>query len=266
MKRREATSGDSRKDRLAVILFPDSITVYNEPNIGRAAVLTLELLGYRVVLPKIGCCGRSLISTGMLAEAQGICRDTASALSGCIAEEKAVAVVGCEPSCISAIKDDWLDLDLGLDQSMLRNLDAQAFLVEQFVDARWDEHPARPAIAGDGGPFEESVLLHAHCHQKALWGADTSANALKRVLGNRLRVLDSGCCGMAGSFGYAREHYDLSMIIGEQSLFGPLRESPEAIVVAPGTSCRQQIHDGLGRIALHPIELIAQQLGIDVRS
>lgn len=250
----------------AVVLFPDCFTVYNEPHIGRAAVLTLEALGYRVVLPKLGCCGRSLISTGLLAQAISTCRRTAQQLLECVKQEQAVAVVGCEPSCVSAIKDEWLDLDMGIDPDALHELAAITAMVEQFIEAAWERHPRAAEI--DTRHFARTdsdqppVLLHAHCHQKALWGEESSSQALARVLGQRLRVLDSGCCGMAGSFGYMNDHYDVSIRIGEQSLFGPVRETPEAIVLAPGTSCRQQLHDALGRKAQHPIELIAQELGV----
>jgi len=104
-------------------------------------------------------------------------------------------------------------------------------------------------------------LLHGHCHQKALWGDETSAALLRRFAGERLTVLPSGCCGMAGSFGFTAEHYDLSMRIGELSVFGPVRQAPpQTIVLAPGTSCRHQIKDGAGRSALHPIQWIADVL------
>jgi Fe-S oxidoreductase len=105
------------------------------------------------------------------------------------------------------------------------------------------------------------VLLHGHCHQKALWGVDSSANLLRRLVGDRLKVLDTGCCGMAGSFGFDRDKFDLSMKIGETSLFPQVRTAdPESIVVAPGTSCRHQVHDGLDRRALHPVELATRIL------
>lgn len=242
-----------------VVLFPDCFTTYNETRIGRAAIVTLERLGYRVVLPRIGCCGRALISTGQLLQAQRVCRTTAMDLMRVVADEHAVAVVGCEPSCVSAIKDDWLDLDLNLDIAAIRQLAEQTLLVEEFVESRWNDHPCVEAVEklaanSSHGP----VVLHAHCHQKALWGAESSAAVLRRMLGPRLNVLDSGCCGMAGSFGYTRDHYDLSMKIAEQSLLGQLRDAPvDATILAPGTSCRQQIHDGLGRRALHPIEFVA---------
>jgi FAD/FMN-containing dehydrogenase/Fe-S oxidoreductase len=250
--RRSAAASDAP----VVILFPDCFTVYNEPRIGKAAVEVLERCGYRVVLPNLGCCGRSLISNGMLAESITTCRATATALDEVCREHNAVAIVGCEPSCVSAIKDEWLDLRLGLDDRMLQRLAAMAWMVEHFVEADWDRHPARPRVA----PPDGSVILHGHCHQKALWGVETSAAGLRRVCGEHLSVLDSGCCGMAGAFGYAAHRYDLSMQIGELSLFPPLRAKPEAIVAAPGTSCRHQIFDALGREALHPIEIIARQI------
>ncbi len=242
----------------AIILFPDCFTTYNEPHIGRAAVGLLEAFGYRVILPDIGCCGRAQISTGMLADAVKTCRATATALLEHASKESAVAIVGCEPSCVSAIKDEWLDLDLGIDSAALQGLASKSFLTEQFIEAHWNEHPKRPNIMKCR---HDRVLLHGHCHQKALWGVESSSALMSRVLGgsgDRLAVLDSGCCGMAGSFGYDRDHYEISMRIGELSLFSAIRESPDAIVVAPGTSCRQQIYDGVGRTAIHPIEFIAE--------
>jgi Fe-S oxidoreductase len=103
-------------------------------------------------------------------------------------------------------------------------------------------------------------VLHGHCHQKALWGSESSAALLRRLVGDRLTVLDSGCCGMAGSFGYTADHYDVSMKIGELSLFPAVRGAAGATVVAPGTSCRHQIHDGTGVRALHPMELLDRML------
>jgi len=136
-------------------------------------------------------------------------------------------------------------------------LASKSFLVEEFVERFWNDHPMRPDTQYRGS----ATILHGHCHQKALWGDSTSANALRRFVGDQLTVLPSGCCGMAGSFGYAAHRYELSMKIGELSVFPPIREaSDETTVVAPGTSCRHQIKDGTGRIAIHPIELIAQQL------
>ena len=109
-------------------------------------------------------------------------------------------------------------------------------------------------------PPVEPVILHGHCHQKALWGVETSAGLLRRLVGDRLQVLDSGCCGLAGSFGYAEHRHDLSLRIGEQSVFPPIRACPEAVVAAPGTSCRHQIAHATGAEAMHPVALAARLL------
>ncbi|MFM8697330.1 MAG: heterodisulfide reductase-related iron-sulfur binding cluster, partial [Phycisphaerales bacterium] len=241
----------------AVVLFPDCFTMYNEPRVGQAAIELLESFGYRVELPQLGCCGRSLISTGMLAEASRECRATAEALMAAVDRTGAVAVVGCEPSCMSAIRDDWLELRMGVDRTRLRALAGTSFLVEEFLERRWDAHPARPAKPA----FEPGrIALHAHCHQKALWGAESSAAILRRYFGADLEVLATGCCGMAGSFGFTQERYDLSMRIGELGVLPAVRARADATVCAPGTSCRHQIHDGAGREALHPVEVLARVL------
>ncbi len=241
-----------------IIYFPDCFTVYGEPQVGRAAIRVLEALGYRVELPRLGCCGRAQISTGLLREAARTCARTAGELLGCMERAGAEAVVAGEPGCLSAIVDDWLDLRLGIEPSRLRGLAARTFLVEQLVEERWGRHPAgEPASAPAG---TERVLLHGHCHQKALLGIESSAGLLRRLAGDRLVVLDSGCCGMAGSFGYAPQHFDLSAAIGEMVLFPAIRAEPDALVVAPGTSCRHQVLDFTGRRAVHPIELAERLL------
>lgn len=240
-----------------VLLFPDCFSNFGETDLGRLAVELLEAFGYRVVMPDVGCCGRSLISVGMLAEACGTVSRTAAALLEAVKRENAVAVLGLEPSCVSAIKDDWIDLRTSVDRDALRALAARTFLVEEFLDAQWDRHPARPEVPAAS---DEPVILHAHCHQKALWGAQTSAGLLRRLVGDRLRVLDSGCCGLAGSFGYGEHRHDLSMRIGELSVFPPIRACPDAVVAAPGTSCRHQIHHATGAEPMHPVAMAARIL------
>ena len=245
-----------------VILFGDCFSAYNEPGIGRQAVALLEAFGYRVVLADVGCCGRSLISTGLLAEARDEVARAARALEALVAETAADAVLVLEPSCASAIRDDWIELlpkDAGADEvARRRALAARTRLVEEFLEESWDRHPARPALP----PQVDEIVLHGHCHQKALWGNESSARFLRRLFGERLRVLETGCCGMAGSFGYTTTRYDLSMRIGEDRLFPAVRAAGDAVVCAPGTSCRHQIHDGTGREALHPVDLAARALGL----
>lgn len=250
-----------------VVLFADCFTAYNEPRIGIAAVSVLEHLGYRVeLLPRqgeggfgAGCCGRSMISVGMLPRAIETADATIGSLRAAIEDDGVEAILVCEPSCLSAMKDDWLQLKLRAPRALREKIAAKALLVEDFVGRRLPlTFPLSPR-SSDLSP----VLLHAHCHQKALWGAETSAAALRRLVGDRLHVLDSGCCGMAGSFGYAAHRYELSMKIGELALMPAIRAAGEgAIVVAPGTSCRHQIKDATGRRAVHPIELIATTMGV----
>lgn len=241
-----------------VVLFADCFTTYNESRIGLAAARVLEAFGYRVRLINAGCCGRAMISTGLLEDAIATADRTLEALRPVIEDAGVRAILVCEPSCLSAFKDDWLQLKLRTPLTLRRALAAKSALVEEFLNAEWDRHPRRPAVPAEGPP----ILLHAHCHQKALWGAESSAGLLRRLAGPRLKVLDSGCCGMAGSFGYTADHYKLSMRIGELTLFPAVRQAPGAAVAAPGTSCRHQIKDGTGASALHPIELVRSVLGV----
>lgn len=241
-----------------VMLFADCFTTYNEPRIGLAAIRVLEAFGYAVDLPQVGCCGRAMISTGLLDAAVASADGVVESLKAAITDPNVVAVLVCEPSCLSSMIDDWLQLKMKATPALRAQLAGKAMLVEEFLEKHWAAHPRRPAFKAS----ENQVVYHGHCHQKALWGTAASATVLRRVAGaDNVRVLDSGCCGMAGSFGFTAERYDLSMRIGEQSLFPPIRQSDAgAAIVAPGTSCRHQIRDGTGRSAVHPIEFIAAAL------
>ncbi|MFO0833837.1 MAG: FAD-linked oxidase C-terminal domain-containing protein [Phycisphaerales bacterium] len=247
--------GAPDRARPHVVLFGDCFTMYNESGIGMAARRVLESLGYRVSLADAGCCARVKISMGLLAEAIDEADATLARLRPHIDDPDVRGILFLEPSCLSAVRDDWLSLKLRSPITLRRSLAKKAMLVEEFIGSAWDSHPHRPEPQPDGPP----VLLHAHCHQKSLWGSESSAAALRRAVGSRLKVLDTGCCGMAGSFGFTRSRYDLSMKIGELSLFPAVRRAePGSIVVAPGTSCRHQIHDGVGAASLHPIQLLDQ--------
>ncbi|MFG0328851.1 MAG: FAD-binding and (Fe-S)-binding domain-containing protein [Phycisphaerales bacterium] len=257
-RQRKRTHEPATTDRPTVILYADCFTAYNEPRIGLAAVRVFEGLGYRVLTPRVACCGRALISTGMLSQARRVADQAARELHDLVESESPSAIVCCEPSCLASVKDDWLELRLETDRSDLERLAVMSFLPEEFVERGWEDHPVRPNLRRGG---MGSVVLHGHCHQKALWGIETSAAPLRRFFGDEIEALDTGCCGMAGSFGYAAHRYDLSMQIAELSLFPQLRRrGPTAKIAASGTSCRAQIQDGLGRIARHPIELIAEAM------
>ena len=256
---RAPSPGESRP---TVLLFGDCFTMHNEPGIGLATRRVLEAFGFRVVLADAGCCARSMISLGLLDRAIATIDATARRLLELVGRENALGVLVPEPSCLSAIKDDWLGLRVGVPLGARRRVADLACLPEQFLEARWGHHPRRPEFrALTPG---ERVILHAHCHQKALWGEATSAAPLRRLLGDAVEALDGGCCGMAGAFGYG--HYDLSMDIGERVLLPAVRSAgPGAMIVATGASCRHQIHDGAGCRALHPIEILARRLVDDRR-
>jgi len=240
-----------------VILFGDCFTAYNDPHIGAAAIRVLRACGYHIRIADAGCCGRAAISTGLLADASWMITRTADRLGKIVHDENAVAVLVAEPSCLSAIKDEWRTLKHGASREVVEKLARMSWLVEDFVDQKWESHPARPTFRSPEG----EIVVHGHCHQKALWGAETSARLLRRIGGTRVKVLDSGCCGMAGSFGYTADRYELSMKIGDLAVFPAAREmSQHDVLAAPGTSCRHQVKDGTGKLALHPIEIAAAAL------
>jgi FAD/FMN-containing dehydrogenase/Fe-S oxidoreductase len=259
----------------AIVLFPDTFTTYNDPAIGRAAVRVLEAAGYDVLLPRRPiCCGRPMISKGLLAEAKALAQQQLEWLAPYA--EAGLPIVGLEPSCILTFRDEYPDL---LDDSRAQALARQSFLIDEFLARKIAAGHAtlRFSAAADVGlgmagesrpdlppPISHparSYLLHGHCHQKALVGTAHALALLRMIPGAEAREVDSGCCGMAGSFGYESEHYAISQAIGERALFPAVRAlAPNAQVVAMGTSCRHQIADGAGRPARHLVEALADAL------
>lgn len=242
----------------AVVLFGDCFTMYNESSIGLATRRVYEACGYRVVLADAGCCGRAKISLGLLGEAINEADATLDRLRTHIEDSNVAAILFTEPSCLSAIKDDWRTLKLSASRELRDKLAKKSWLAEQFLDKAWESHPIRPSWRQPEG----TLIVHGHCHQKALWGVQSSSAILSRVFGeSRVRMLDSGCCGMAGSFGFTPERFDLSMQIGELSVLPAARAAgPRDVLVAPGTSCRHQVHDGAQRAARHPMQVLAELL------
>ncbi|MBI2157100.1 MAG: FAD-binding protein [Candidatus Rokubacteria bacterium] len=233
-----------------VVLFHDTFTTYNTPAIGRAAVGLLEAAGYRVTLADKTCCGRPLISKGMLAEAKVHAAWNVARLHPYAA--RGVAIVGLEPSCLLTLRDESVDL---LRTAEARLVATQSFLLEEFL-LRERGRGLELAFA----PRGRKALLHGHCHQKALAGTGSTVAAL-RWAGFEVEEVDSGCCGMAGSFGFEREHYDVSVALGNRRLAPAVKAAPaDTEVVASGVSCRQQIDHLAGRRARHPAEVLWEAL------
>jgi Fe-S oxidoreductase len=240
-----------------VLLFGDCFTQYGESDVAMDAVAVLNAFGYRVAFADAGCCARSLISTGMLAEALTTVPRTARALRESIERERAVAVLMLEPSCMSAVVDDWQDLSLppaATDDA--RAVAALVDSIEGFLERRWSEHPQRPAPAAG---IDEAIAVHLHCHQKALWGGASTMGLLRRFYPGA-EQLATGCCGMAGAFGYDAATAGLSVRIAEHDLLPAVAARPGHLVCAPGTSCRHQVQDLAGRDAMHPISLVRRAL------
>ncbi len=241
-----------------VALFADCFTAFNESHIGVAATRVLQRLGYRVELINNGCCGRAMISNGLLDIALTTIRKTLAVLAPAITDPAVTAIIVCEPSCLSAMLDDWQTLRNIGPPELLRQLAQKAISPTDFVQRGWNQHPNRPSsVHGQN----QRVLFHGHCHTKALWGTGDDDALLNRFTNGNALVLNTGCCGMAGGFGYTQDHYDLSLNIFGQMEFDPIRQAPaDAIILADGTSCRHQINHAAGKLVRHPIEWLAECL------
>ncbi len=258
---------DSSESSPAVILFHDTWAQYNHPEVGQAAVEVLEAAGYRVSLAEgRACCGRPLITGGQADKVRGWVDQNVALLAPYA--RQGLPIVGIEPSCILTLRDEYPDLASDRDEALL--LAENAFTLDEFIVR---------AIAAEDGPVDPSrpsplpawrsnpgtAYLHGHCHQKALIGNDASIDALSAA-GYTVQLIDSGCCGMAGDFGYGLGHYDVSRAIGEDRLFPAVRDLPaDAMLVASGTSCRDQISHFTGKMPLHIAEALAAALEVPPR-
>jgi Fe-S oxidoreductase len=234
-----------------VLLLDDCFNTFNEPEIAQAAVRVLEAAGCEVELAGLTCCARPLISKGFLVQARQLIQAQAPTLAARIAD--GTPILGMEPSCLFTLSDEWPELVPGLATQRIAK-------AAELADSWLAKHAKVGAVRLPLKPRKESCVLHGHCHQKALVGVAGTAAALRLVPGLQVEVLETGCCGMAGSFGFESEHYDLSVDIANLELLPALKAKPDATVIAPGTSCRHQIKDLAHRRALHPLEVIAQSL------
>ncbi|HRN57919.1 MAG TPA: FAD-binding oxidoreductase, partial [Agriterribacter sp.] len=239
-----------------VYLFCDEFTNYNDTETGIKAILLLEHLGYEVVIPEHIESGRSWLSKGLLRKAKTIAEKNVRCLLPLISEQ--TPLIGIEPSAILTFRDEYIDL---ADDAMLeetKRLSANVFTIDEFLSREAD---AGNITAGMFTTAKRKIVFHGHCHQKALSSVTPSVRILSLPQNYSVQVIPSGCCGMAGSFGYEKEHYDLSMQIGELVLLPAVRSQAEDVIIAaPGTSCRHQIKDGASRKALHPVEILYDAL------
>jgi FAD/FMN-containing dehydrogenase/Fe-S oxidoreductase len=254
----------------SVVLFPDTFARYYEPSVGLAAFRVLLHSGCnaRIGLPRgfkrveppevepfdLVCCGRPCISNGLLDDAVRLAQRNTDALYPWAKAGK--RITACEPSCILTIKDDYPALLRGARRLKAETVAGACLTFEDCVESLLTKTPAADFRAG-----AKRILVQGHCHQRALVGMEPTLRLLRRIPGAEVIDLDAGCCGMAGSFGYEKEHYDVSRLVGEQRLFPALRQAdPDTVLVAPGFSCRRQIEHFTGRKAMHPAELLCQLL------
>jgi Fe-S oxidoreductase len=232
-----------------VTLFNDTFLNHYHPEIGIAAIEILERTGHAVNVVRPGCCGRPLISQGLLSEAQTNAERLVKALLPIA--ERGEKILYCEPSCLSAIREDVPALLRGDRQTNARTVASASVLFDEFA--------SKLDLALSPGPSR--ILLHGHCHQKSLGLLGASTALLSRIPGSTVVDLDAGCCGMAGSFGYDKDHYEVSVAIANRRLLPAVKEMKSGdVLVAPGTSCRQQVKDLAGAEALHPAVLIRSLL------
>tara|TARA_R110002124_G_scaffold267367_1_gene434573 strand:+ start:8248 stop:11175 length:2928 start_codon:yes stop_codon:yes gene_type:complete len=237
-----------------VYLFIDEFTNYLESNIATDLEILLESLNYKVVYINYLESGRSFISKGFLEEAKDLANKNISIFKDLISEE--TPLIGIEPSAILTFKDEYIKLADDIESA--KSIAKHTFLVEEFIQQEIE----LGNITSDQFTKEpKSIKFHGHCHQKALANQKSSFDILNLPENYKVTIIPSGCCGMAGSFGYEKEHYEVSMQIGEQTLFSAVRKASEdTIIAANGTSCRHQIKDGTGRVAMHPITILKESL------
>ncbi len=255
-KHLESLNNTLSPDAPQVILYMDEFTNYSDTALGITSIRLLSRVGVRVLIVKHPVSGRTWLSKGLLKRAREIARKNVTLLSPLVSDDR--PLVGIEPSAILGFRDEFPELvgpDLARDAKALAG---QSFTMEEYLVSAFE------AGRFDTGLFtteKAELKLHGHCQQKAIASTESTLKLLSIPVNYTVNEIPSGCCGMAGSFGYEKEHYDLSMKVGELVLFPVVREAPgEMLIAAPGTSCRHQIKDGTGRSAMHPVEILYNAL------
>jgi len=239
-----------------VYLFNDEFTNFNESDIGIKAVLLLIKLGYEVKIPVHRESGRTFLSKGLVRTSKKIAVENVNLLKDIVSEE--TPLIGIEPSAILAFRDEYPELVDKELQPAAQKLGQNALLFEEFIASEIDKGNVTSDLFTTQ---KKEILLHGHCQQKAVASTGPTKKMLSLPVNYSVKEIPSGCCGMAGAFGYEKEHYDLSMKIGEMVLFPAVRQAEEKVLIsAPGTSCRHQIKDGTGKSAKHPLEILYEAL------
>jgi Fe-S oxidoreductase len=239
-----------------VVLFIDEFTDYNDTEIGIITINLLNRLGYRVITVKHAQSGRTYLSKGLLKKARILANKNVSIFKDIVNEK--CPLIGIEPSSILSFRDEYKGLVDGELRHASELLAGNVFTIDEFISREYRSGNIRSELFTTG---KATIKLHGHCHQKSIASTETLVEMLSIPVNYSVEEIKSGCCGMAGSFGYEKEHYEISMKVGELILFPEIRKSADsAIIAAPGTSCRQQILDGTGVRAFHPVEVLYEAL------
>ncbi|WP_282031109.1 FAD-binding and (Fe-S)-binding domain-containing protein [Winogradskyella eximia] len=237
-----------------VYLFNDEFTNHLDTEIGIDAIELLSRLNYKVSIISHAESGRAMLSKGLVAEAKKMANKNVLKFKNLVSEN--TPLIGIEPSAILTFKDEYIKL--ADDKESAKSIAKHTFLIEEFIQQEID---LGNIISEQFTKEEKTIKFHGHCHQKALANQKSSFDVLNLPENYKVTIIPSGCCGMAGSFGYEKEHYEVSMQIGEQTLFPAVRKASKATCIsANGTSCRHQIKDGTGRVAQHPISILKEAL------
>ena len=254
-KKNKQSLNKIEKPKGRVYFYADEFTDYNDVEIGIKSILLLSKLGYQVSIPKHTISGRAYISKGMLEEAKKLANRNVQLLKDKVSEQ--TPLIGVEPSCILGFRDEIPKLVNDDLVPAAKNMSRHCMLIDEFISAEIDKGNITAASFSEE-PLE--IMLHGHCHQKTLSDVNHSVKLMSLPKNYSVKTIPSGCCGMAGSFGYEKEHYAMSMQVGELVLFPAVRKAAAKTISAPGTSCRHQIHDGTGVNAKHPVEILYEAL------
>jgi FAD/FMN-containing dehydrogenase/Fe-S oxidoreductase len=239
-----------------VVLFCDEFTNYNDTQTGINTCNLLNRLGYFIEMPQVVESGRAAISKGLLKKAKKYADRNINILYQWA--ERNIPVIGIEPSAILTLRDEYIDLCSDENIENAKKLSQNVYILDEFICYQYEKGLIDPDLFSRK---KQKIYLHGHCHQKALSSIDFTKKMLSIPKGYEVKEIECGCCGMAGSFGYEKEHYELSMAIGELKLFPAVRAAADDdLISAPGTSCRHQILDGTGKVALHPADILWEAL------